>query len=980
MGLTFSLIKFSNEVSMSSIAALKDAINEVRFNPAAIQRKVFETLEEITSGRIDIVDPSNPFVFLLEASAVTASAVMVEAETLTRRLYPSMALTEDELYLHMSDRDYLGRFSSPSRTSFTVLLNKVEVIKRAVATEVIGISKLVIPRNTEFMVSNYTFTMEYPIEIRVLAHGGIQVVYDGTVSSPIQTLESNLVDWSTVKMDDQEYLRIQIPVQQFKIDSEYAHLTLSSSYQKSFTYEDYYYACRIFRLVNGLWEEIAITHTDQVFDPNYPTALLKVFTNLLKITIPQVYISNKKLDSELRIDIYTTKGPLDIILDGYNINAFSANWRDIALGLTAYSAPLTSFSSMAVFSDSVVTGGSEPLTFEVLRERVIQNAIGNSQIPITNMQITTRLANYGYQAIASVDNVTNRIYLASRHLPPPNDTRLITPAGCTVNLFQSTFANLVQFAAVMDNGPRITLTSALTYERINGVVRLITDYELEQLGLLTVDEFIAIVNTRQILYSPFHTVLDNTKNYFTTRSYHLDNPAIKAREFIEENTSLDMGLSTGLIKVLKTESGYTLRVVTSSGDVVKGLANEQLLVQLSYRPPNEKLDVYLNGVLTNYYGDERVYEFYLNSSFDLDALHYLYFSNFMMYSGEVKSFTSSLDQAFNLVYYVKDYEPPNSIVLDLHYNGADFLIPKGFTGVMHELVKIHFGDYLEGFWENSRSIIESIQYRTYSDDILAFYPKHVYQRNPLTGAIDVSINKEGKVEFTIIHRAGDPVLDSEGNQAFSHRAGDPLLDDLGNPIPLNSRGILQEVDHFLIDGRYRYATQDTERKYLKAIPLTLVDWLKTDIKLFQQWALEQTQIYFYPLITMGSAKVAILEGEFATIDLEQSLSFTFYLSRSVYDNGYIRQVLADSATNLINEVFKEKRIAANEIVSKLTELAGDNMIAVDFSGLGGKLNLSVMTLLNDNQRCAVKKRLERNDNGTIRIVNDIAFNYIKYEN
>lgn len=31
----------------SSVAKLKDAINEVRLDPAAIQRKVFDTLEEV---------------------------------------------------------------------------------------------------------------------------------------------------------------------------------------------------------------------------------------------------------------------------------------------------------------------------------------------------------------------------------------------------------------------------------------------------------------------------------------------------------------------------------------------------------------------------------------------------------------------------------------------------------------------------------------------------------------------------------------------------------------------------------------------------------------------------------------------------------------------------------------------------------------------------------------------------------------------
>jgi hypothetical protein len=905
---------------------------------------------------------------------------MIEAEALTRQQYPSMALTEDELYLHMSDRDYLDRFYKPSRTTFTVLLNKEELIKRAVQTPITGIKKLVIPRNTEFQISNYTFTMEYPIELRVLAHGGIQVVYDGTQPSPLQTLESNLVEWNIVKMENQEYLRILIPVQQCKIVTQYAHLTLSSTYQKTFTLNDPYYACRVWRPVGAGWEEIRVTHTDQVFDPNYPTMLLKVYDNRLQVSVPQIYLSNRSLDSELRLDIYTTKGPLDLLLDGYAINSFKANWRDIAGGSdTIYSAPLNAFSSLAVFSDTSVKGGTAGLTFDVLRERVIQNALGNAQLPITNVQLSARLANYGYQSIQEVDNITNRIYLASRHLPPPKSGSTITGAGCLIQLFQGTFSRLVESKYVKDNGDRITLTSDATYERVNGVLQLLTDEELTRLGELTIEQFVAVVNNRQLLFSPFHYLLDATNSYFISRAYYLDAPRILAREFIEENVSLGLNLSTANLKLLKTETGYSLRLVTSSGDTVKSLADEQITVQLSYRPPKEKRDVYLNGTLMGLYNGERVYEFALETTFDIDSEHALYLTNFSMYPHEAKDFGCSLETSFNVVYYVTGYQPLNVAIKNLQYKGADYLLLDNALGIIHEKVKLHFGEFLEGFWENSRSVIESIQYRTYSEDVEGIYTKNEYLRDPLTGAIDITQAEDGTLTYTILHAEGEPMLDEEGQPVITHRKGDPLLDGLGNPIPENTRGILQEVDLFLLDGRYRYATQELDRNYLKELPLTIVGWLEDDLKTFSQWALEQTVIRLYPLRTLGTAEATILEGMQRAIDLEQSLTFTFYLAREVYDNAYIRQVLADLTRKVVATAFEDKRITTSDLITKITEAAGENAIAVDVSGLGGYLNLSALTLINDNERCAIRKRLERNSDGTLRVVDDITVNFIKHE-
>ena len=178
---------------------------------------------------------------------------MTHTEALTRQLYPSMAINNEELYLHMSDKDYLNRFSTPSRTTFTVMINRDEFKNKAVVVDNSNIRKLVIPRNSEFMVSNYTFTMEYPIEIRQMAHGGIQVVYDVSEQSPLQTLESNIVDWDIVRFNGEEYILIKIPVNQVQIKTYYAQINNVVKYSKMFPTTENYYYCRVYRKIRGEW-------------------------------------------------------------------------------------------------------------------------------------------------------------------------------------------------------------------------------------------------------------------------------------------------------------------------------------------------------------------------------------------------------------------------------------------------------------------------------------------------------------------------------------------------------------------------------------------------------------------------------------------------------------------------------------------------------------------------------------------------------
>ncbi|WP_177336018.1 hypothetical protein, partial [Klebsiella quasipneumoniae] len=58
----------------TSITDLMAAIDAVRFNPSAIHQLSLKILEEVRNGERTVVDPTNPFMFLLETSAVNVAA------------------------------------------------------------------------------------------------------------------------------------------------------------------------------------------------------------------------------------------------------------------------------------------------------------------------------------------------------------------------------------------------------------------------------------------------------------------------------------------------------------------------------------------------------------------------------------------------------------------------------------------------------------------------------------------------------------------------------------------------------------------------------------------------------------------------------------------------------------------------------------------------------------------------------------------
>ena len=70
-----------------AIQTLVDNLTTYRYNPSGIQRVMLDYLNEITAGEVNVVDPTNPFVFLMESSAVNTSLAITENLINLRKQY-----------------------------------------------------------------------------------------------------------------------------------------------------------------------------------------------------------------------------------------------------------------------------------------------------------------------------------------------------------------------------------------------------------------------------------------------------------------------------------------------------------------------------------------------------------------------------------------------------------------------------------------------------------------------------------------------------------------------------------------------------------------------------------------------------------------------------------------------------------------------------------------------------------------------------
>ena len=1014
-----------------SIKSLMGNLSLYQYNPSAIQRLILDYLSEVTSGTVDVVDPTNPFVFLLESSAVNTALAINENIANLRKLYPALAQTEDDLYLHMSDVDFIDRFAVPAPTTFTVAILKNSLLTYMVALnpkDKNSIKKATIARNSYFNVDGLTFSMQYPIDITLFpnsAVGGssyvqgtgystdgihwdaagsvsyndyqnshIQISYDATSLSPLQSLATNIIPF-TIRTDSTgaDWVFFNIDVNQFTVTTSYYHLQASSVFSQTIPYADQYYYCRVWyrnntTIANGKpsdWVEMLTTHTDQVFNPDVPTAVLQVVTGNLVVFIPTVYMTLGIISGDIRVDIYTTKGDITADLSNYNMAGFSMTLFAIdqtpGIDINDYT---NAFSNVTYYSfnSNLVSGGANGIDFTTLKNQVIMNSIGTRVLPITNAQITSYLTDLGFDLIMNIDAITNRIFLATRVMPQPTNPKLLTSANIGISPIIVDIDSLVTLPNVLSNAnkKRITILSNNLYTNTNGVINILNANQVSLLNNKTIVDKVAAINdsSTQYLYSPYYYVIDNTEIELEIRAYDLDYPKATGLSFRSQNASLQLAVNTASYTLNKTSEGYTLIVVTSSSSFYQQLNPSEVTAQLAFQAyPSNGIYSYIDVALVTVNSNkERVFTFNILTTkldsngnkvgWDIDNNDILYITNSYIGTNAMGTVGVPLTTQFHILYstnsetkgYIPETNPEISISSTLQNRNPAFLL------ITHEIVNLTFGYSLNRLWVRNRTY-QAGSYPVYTQDVYLTYNEDTYDTDPGTGSV---FTVQGcKMVYTPFHKKGETVVDANGNKVILHKQGDPIL-------TAEVIGIKIEFDMLFVDGKYYFATDAAFVAYKKELVEVLDTWMLTDLAAVQESLLEQTKIYFYAKTSLNTVNVTVGSDIAATIPAQQSIVVKLYVVNAVYNDATLKASLQTSTISLLNNMLVAPAVSTSSIIKALLALYGTNVESVSISGLGGPTNnYDYVTMTDSHNKLCLNKILKLQDDGTTIVTEDVIF-------
>lgn len=967
---------------------LRKQVFDLRHEPTRVAELVVDLLESaVINQNAFVLDPSQPLPFLIENDVVLTAAAVDSYGMLTMKQYPVMSQTEEDLYLHLSDNDMVGMFASPGEVTFTFMVSKSEVLANAVAIDNSQSRKITIPKHSQVTVNGMIFTLQYPINIVIKPHGGIDIAYDATGYSPLQTLQGTRIEWDVLRLKSSvqgqlpnEYLRIFIPMKQMRLVSHVLKSNPTTLLKKSFTFQDQFVYARAYRqIASGEWTEIKTTHSDHTFDPNTPTLLLKAIGNTLHVMLPHVYQLTSITSATLRVDIYTTKGDVFMDLASLPAGQFVMEFKDYDnTDKGRYSSPLALLDTFTVLSSDAVSGGSSAPTFAARRERVLNNSVGPSNKPISPSQVQTTLETLGFDVTLNTDDAIGRTFKVSRAMPMHVYGVSTSPIDSAVLTAKMTMSQLVELETVVDNNTSVTILPSTLYKDLGNGLVIVPDDERLALEQARGDIKVNTLTESRYLYTPLHYVLDGSNNEFDVRPYYLTNPTLDVAGYSASNDTLDVFVQSSTAMAIEYgDDGYTLTLVTESNTPYKDLDDDQTHVQLAFKPQIESEWVFANGVLIGRNdAGERVFEFKINTTWDLTQTHQLTLTNFTLRQNTQQIHRVGLNTEWYLIWAVSDYTTPGMTGSVVDDDLGRHLLPLDVIGVHRETLQIRLGDELSGLWRRNRPMIGTLEYRTYTHDIPKTYLSNVYDVNPDTGNPIVE-EVDGLKRLKLLHAKGDPVLDASGNPEILFRAGTPMRDEFGEMIPLGPRTIMWWWDVVLFDAQYRYVSRPLDVTYAKSVAGVLNEWINDTLMPLKEMALERTVFSFQPVNSLRYINVLADEGRIVNIHTSQVLVVDLFLTDQAYREVDLRTSMESTVLTTIRRVLTNTQISRQGLVEALVTTLGDDVVTAAVSGLGGG-DYDVITLLDITTRLSVSKVLNVDPDGELSIKDNLTINFKRH--
>jgi hypothetical protein len=972
---------------------MSDKITSYLTNPLNIQSDVLTEFDARLNNdkELMITDSNNTFMFLLETMSRVVSESVQDVDNKLNSLYPKRAQTIKDLYNHVSDYEYVGFFAYPASTRLSMLMNKDYIIENAVQYGTSDYKVIIIPRDSIFELGQYKFTLYYPIVIRVNnIIGNITIVQDTSNIHPLHSIRSNSIIKREFDFDGVDLIQFEFDVFQFTNEIIEERIQPKYGFRKKYKYSDLFYAIRVFgKNQSGTEIELKVSLSETVYDPHLPTAIVNILTDSKEIDlfIPQIYLDNGSLGSELRIELMTTLGSIDVYLANFDKDTIQTTFALSSPNTdNQYSNMLTNLSTIYVNPvEKRITGGSNNLSFDEMKDIIIYHK-NYDRVPVTNAEIEVYFNKNGFNVLRKRDNITDRVFYGFRKLKYSSDNILVGVLNSSFIVYPDTYET--GYSCIKKSSDQLTILPSCIF-KYNSISKSITPInDSEMLSLYNDDNKIDMFNSSLYMNTPYHLSINYIADFPSVWIFDLMNTSVSKISFEKENIymSAQVNIISSSIKHLsKTtfnvpgDDGYIIRIGISKSDEFKDIPENDFTLYMTFTTIHG-VKLGLRGIYVTNVNGMFVYDFKIESDymFTEDGISV---TNLANSQGIVSRLFIPLQGTLYISSHVKSSHAPG---VSNDYNIASYFIEDDGTNTAVALQSI---DYVLG--ENVSDVIDTNlvsnwsarEYERYQVDVPDVYEHDVYETNgPPTNPSDPP---EGSLKYTIVngevvlnklHSVGDPKLDENNNPIIKYREGDIKTTNCGEPIVSASRSLALTVNMVLVDFKYSYYDKD----FLFDIAATMKAYLNS-MRTIQDNILENTSSYFRPITTMADALYKINNESQVAMKLDLSFSLKCYTSQAVYKDLELRKMIESEIIKVIEKHLDYKVVSFVTICNDIKDNLGDIIVSLDIMSINGKYDLQTIAMVEEDKKPILKKVLKVNPDNSLSLIPDVEIVFEQFD-
>ena len=963
---------------------------DVLKNPLRLQQEVLEDMEARTKGNVFIADPNNPFIMSLDANASIVAGLASRQEKVVDDFYAIRADEIKDLYRHMSDYDYRDITASPAPLTISLYLSQNELRNKAKDFNEYY-KRVIIPDTSVFTLGTRSFSLFYPIDIRINKRtGNFLVNFDASLKNPLHELSTNNIDYYTYTTNSLPTLQIDIPLHQFFKTVHEESFEKITGFNYAFSYTDKFMAARLFTTLDGELKELAYTLSEDVYDKKNPTARLKIFPDEKKIhiSIPQIYSYSNLIGDDVITEIYTTEGMLDVPVTNNDVRDMSVTFLSSDEETSKYSSILNSLEFIIVFtSQSRIVGGSDGLEFEDIKKRVVYGSTARGEIPITPLDLENHVTDHGFHLTRDVDTITHRTFYANKKLLMTDGTPVPVTLG-KIELDGNTVLDSPTIFGFPDNSITVLPTTIFNYNDVSGICQPLGLSAYQALSSLEADpdNFVLAMNNNFYTRQPFHLVVYTNDKYPHARSFNLLSPDISKQTINNVNSNATPQMNIVRSEILHKNSGtegYTINLGITK-QAFDNIPEDDIQILLYTRDISGSL-VYKK---LNFSQDTEVFSIYtvkITSSYQISDNGYI---KVIMNASDTQEILTDIKlvSEFSCHMLVKNEHVAREARMILDETIISNNYP-GYTELINQTMYITFGKDMSGAIENNTSVIwSSPQYATYQASEYDTYPEDVYttDNNGVPIATVTGTPPNQTISFTVAHAKGSQKLDSDNNPIPKSIGGYPVVEGQtkrnsdGSPVILKDREKIYIITSLMFDGRL-YASNDLEhQRYLDNFPSEFESYVDSVDKIESQLG-EETDLYLQPVKTIGISTFSKGNNDHIRRDLGLGFSITYYVTKGVYSSPGLISTIRTTTRNILASHMNKEIISLSDITKNLKDVLRDNIMSIDAIGIkntdGTQSNIQTLIPVEKNASPILAIRLDKNLDDTYSLIKDVDIDF-----